>query len=90
MANIRIKPDQVRAVASTFRQKSQESQQMIANLEAQVNGMQPDFEGMTSQKFYSDYQDWRSKMQQFTQLLDGIAQQLDAIATKFEQTDGAG
>lgn len=88
MGRIKITPEQVRAVAATFKQKSAESTQMIQQLDGQVTGMQPDFEGMTSQRFYSDYQDWRSKMQQFTQLLDGIALQLEQIADRFIQVDG--
>jgi len=84
---IKITPSQVRSVASTFKQKSQESQQMISQLESQVNAMQPEWEGMTSQRFYNDYQSWRNSMKQFSQLLESIGSQLDAIATKFEGLD---
>jgi len=88
MARIHIDPQQVRSVASTFKQKSQESQQMISQLENQINSMQAEWEGMSAQKFYGDFEQWRSSMKQFTQILDGIGQQLDQIATRLATADG--
>jgi len=87
MAEISITPGELRSVAATFKQKSAESTQMISQLEGQVSSMQPSFRGMTSEKFYNDFTEWRSQMKHFTQLLDGIATELEHIATKFEETD---
>ncbi len=88
MPRIRIDPQQVRTVAQTFKQKSQESQQMIAQLETQINNMQAEWEGMAAQKFYGDFEQWRASMKQFTQLLEGIGQQLEQIANTMAAADG--
>jgi len=60
---------------------------MIKALDAQVNGMQPNFKGMSSQRFYSDYQHWRSNMTTFVQILQGVAQELNTIAGRLETAD---
>ena len=88
MPRIKIDPQQVRSVASTFKQKSVESQTMISQLENQINSMQPEWEGMSSQKFYADFQQWRTSMKQFTKLLDDIGLQLEQIATRLASADG--
>jgi WXG100 family type VII secretion target len=60
---------------------------MVARLTQQMNSMQPEWEGMSSQKFYTDFQQWKGTMTQFVTLLNEIGGQLDAIATRFEQAD---
>jgi WXG100 family type VII secretion target len=87
MARIKITPEQVRQVANQFKSESQQSQQMVSRLQQQVNSMQPEWEGMTSQRFYADFQQWQTTMRQFVELLQGIGTELDQIATRFETVD---
>ena len=87
MARIKVTPEQVRNVATQFGQASQQTQQMISNLSKSVNGMQSEWEGMTSQKFYQEYQQWNQQMSKFIELLNGINKQLNDIATRFAQVD---
>ena len=87
MPRIKITPDQVRQVGSQFKQASQQSQEMVSRLQNTMNGMEPEWEGLTKQRFYQEFQQWRTSMNQFVELLNGIGQQLDAIATRFEQAD---
>jgi WXG100 family type VII secretion target len=84
---ITITPEQVRGVASQFRAKSQESLSMTQFLDGKVKEMQPQWEGMTSQRFYSDFETWKQQMQKHSELLENIAVQLENAATKFEQVD---
>ena len=81
MTRIRITPEQVGEVASTFKQKSSESQLMISQLDAQIKSLQDSWEEVTQMMFYSDYQHWRSEMQQSTLLLMGISWQLELLST---------
>jgi WXG100 family type VII secretion target len=85
MARIDITPEQVRQVASQFKTESQQSQQMVSRLQQQINGLQ--WEGMTSQRFYADFQQWQATMHRFVELLQGIGMELDQIATRFETAD---
>ncbi len=49
--------------------------------------MQPQWEGMTSQRFYQDYEQWRTSMGQFVELLSQIGTELDSIADRFAAAD---
>jgi len=90
MSQIRISPDQVRQMSGQFKQASQQSQQIMSNLQNTVNSMQGDWEGMTQQRFYQEFEQWKASMTQYSQLLDNIGQQLDAIAARFQQIDTGG
>lgn len=87
MARIRITPEQVRQVASQFGQAASQSQEMVSRLTSAVNSMQPEWEGMTSQRFYSDFQQWSSQMTRFVEMLNGINTQLNQIADRFATAD---
>lgn len=84
---IKVTPEQIRSAASQFKSSSQQSNDMVVRLTQQMNGMQSEWEGMSSQKFYQDFQQWKGTMTQFVTLLNDIGGQLDAIATRFAQAD---
>lgn len=88
MARINITPEQVRQAAGQFQQAGQQSQEMVTHLTQTMNGMQPEWEGMTAQRFYSDFQQWQGSMRQFVELLESIGQQLNQIADRFAGVDG--
>ncbi len=87
MARIRITPEQVRQVAGQFAQAANQSQEMVTRLTNAVNSMQPEWEGMTSQRFYGDFQQWSGQMARFVELLNGISTQLNQIADRFAAAD---
>ena len=89
MVRIKVTPEQVRQVSGEFKRASGDSQQLVSRLQQAVNNLQPDWEGMTQQKFYSDFQQWQTSMRNFVELLNSISQQLDAIAARFEAADKA-
>jgi WXG100 family type VII secretion target len=84
---IKITPDQVRAVAAQFKQSSDQSQDMVNKLTAQVKGMEPDWDGVTKTQFYQQFVEWQTRMREFVVLLDGINKQLTGIANNFEEVD---
>ncbi len=87
MARIKVTPEQVHQVASQFKQASQQSQELVNRLQQTMGSLQPEWEGMTQQRFYSEYEQWRTSMNQFVQLLTSIGTQLDQIADRFTQAD---
>lgn len=89
MARIKVTPEQVHEVANQFKQASQQSQEIVNRLQSTMSSLQPEWEGMTQQRFYGEYEQWRNSMNQFVQLLQSIAQQLDAIADRFAAADQA-
>lgn len=90
MSRIKVAPEQIRQLSAQFRQASQQSQQISSNLTNVVNQMQGEWEGMTQQRFFQEYELWKTSMAGFVQQLDSVAQQLDAVATRFETIDSGG
>ena len=87
MARIKITPEQIREVAKQFSQSGTQSQEMVTRLTNTINGMQSDWEGMTSQRFYGDFQQWSGQMSKFVELLNSISTQLSQIADRFSSAD---
>ncbi|HEY3367379.1 MAG TPA: WXG100 family type VII secretion target [Symbiobacteriaceae bacterium] len=87
MAKILITPEEVRGVAAQFKSAGEESHAMVQKLAGTVNTMQQNWAGMTSQKFYADYEHWQQSMNQFVVVLNEINQQLMVIAERFERAD---
>ncbi len=84
---IKVTPQQMRQAAQQFKNASQQSNDLVNRLNQHMSGMQTEWEGMSQQKFYQDFQQWKGTMTQFVTLLNEIGGQLDAIATRFEQAD---
>ena len=90
MARILVTPEQVRTVSSQFKQASSQSQQMVSTLQSTVNNLNAGWEGMTKQRFYQEFEQWRTSMTQFVELLNQIGVELDAIAERFAAADQQG
>ena len=89
MVRIAITPDQVRGVSNQFKQKSQESLNMASQLDSAVKNIQSQWEGMASQRFYTDFETWKQQMQKHAELLNNIGLELDRIANTMEEADRA-
>lgn len=89
MAKILVTPEELRGVAAQFRQSSGESSAMVQRLAQQINQLQQNWAGVSSQRFYQQFQEWQKSMQQFVLLLDDINKQMLVIAERFQQADEA-
>lgn len=87
MGRIKVTPDQIRQMSAQFKQAGEQSRQMLSTLNTTVDGMQPEWEGMTQQRFFQEYEQWKASMTQFAQQLEDISQQLDTVAARFETVD---
>jgi WXG100 family type VII secretion target len=90
VARIKITPDQVMGVAGDFKNASAQSSEMVTRLTGVINNLAPEWEGMSSQRFYQDFQQWQAAMKQFVDLLGGISLQLEQIAHRFREADQRG
>ncbi len=77
-------------MSGQFKQAGEQSRQMLSTLNSSVEGMQGEWEGMTQQRFFQEYEQWKSSMTQFAQQLDDISHQLDSVAARFETIDTGG
>ncbi|MBB3110995.1 WXG100 family type VII secretion target [Paenibacillus phyllosphaerae] len=87
---ILISPDQMDGVANQFKQGAQQSQDLITRLNAQIEGMQGQWEGMTQQRFFQDFQQAKQTMRTFNETLLRIQTELNTIANRFRQADQQG
>ncbi|MFB5265207.1 WXG100 family type VII secretion target [Paenibacillus enshidis] len=86
---ILITPEQVDQVANQFKQSSEQSQQIVSSLNLSIQGMEGQWDGMTKQRFFQEFQEASKQMQSFVQTLNSISQELTAIANKFRTVDQA-
>lgn len=84
---IRISPSQMKAVAREFKVASEQSDQMVRNLDKQMEAMKAEWEGMTRQTFVTHFEQWKKSMINFVGLLNGVNVQLTNIATEFERAE---
>jgi WXG100 family type VII secretion target len=84
---ILVTPEQLDQVAGQFKSSSEQSQQMISRLAQQVNGLQGQWDGMTKQRFFQDFQAAQKQMNTYVQLLESINAELKGIANRFRQAD---
>ncbi|NQS92533.1 MAG: WXG100 family type VII secretion target [Chloroflexi bacterium] len=87
MAGIRISPDEVHQVAIKFEQAGSQSQEIVSTLQSTMSNLQPQWEGLTKERFYQEFEQWRSDMNRFVDLLGQIGQELHGIAERFAAAD---
>lgn len=85
--NIRISPDELRAVAGQFKQRSEQSQEMVNALTRAMGDLKSHSEGATSDEVETRFQDWRKSMMENVQLLADIHDNLRRVADEFEVFD---
>ncbi|MCM3340096.1 MULTISPECIES: WXG100 family type VII secretion target [unclassified Paenibacillus] len=84
---ILVTPEQIDQVANQFRQSGDQSQQIVSTLTQSIQGMEGQWEGMTKQRFFQEFQEANKQMQSFVQTLNTISEELKAIAQKFRTVD---
>lgn len=87
MAKILITPEEVDQVSSQFKQSAEQSQQLVDHLKSAVEGMQGQWEGMTQQRFFQEFQEAQTQMRSFVDLLNNVSTELSQIAERFRQVD---
>ena len=87
MAKILISPEEVDAAGSKFEQASGQSQEIVNSLQSLMGNMQPQWDGMTSERFYQEFESWRGQMNKFVTMLNEIGGELHSIAERFRIAD---
>ncbi|UHA73838.1 WXG100 family type VII secretion target [Paenibacillus sp. 481] len=85
---ILITPERVEDVAKQFKQGSEQSQELISVLTQAVQSMEGEWDGVTKQRFFQQFQEANQQMQLFVHMLNTIDSELSAIAQKFRTVDG--
>ncbi len=84
---IRITPEEMEQVAAKFKSNADQVDQVINNLNSTMEGLLANWEGVTKNSFYSEFQDQKRYMSEFVALLNRINDDLKVIAGNFRQAD---
>lgn len=84
---ILVTPEQLEQVSAQFAQSGQLSSDMVEWLQRSIYEMEGQWQGMTRERFYGDYQQARTIMIQFVESLHKISTELKQISGKFRTAD---
>ena len=86
---ITITPQELRTSANNFRTKSEEIVDILKYLMTEVNNLESTWDGAAQDTFFAQYNELQTPLNQFPEILNGIAGQLDGVAQTLEETDSA-
>ncbi|ANS74111.1 type VII secretion protein EsxA [Paenibacillus yonginensis] len=84
---IMVNPEQIEEMARQFLQGGEQSRQIIAGLTQMVNSLEQEWEGLSKQRFFHEFQEADKQMQAFVSMLESIGEELAAMSNKFRALD---
>lgn len=84
---ITVSPEQMEEMARQFIEGGEQSRQILGALVKMVQNMEQDWEGLSKQRFYNEFQEADKQMQSFVHMLESIGQELAAMSQKFRTID---
>lgn len=88
-ARITITPEELRTASTNFANKAGEIREILEYLRSEVNRLESTWDGAAQDQFFMTYEEMAKTMDQFPEVVDGISQQLSAVAQTLEETDQA-
>lgn len=84
---IRITPEQMRSRANEYRVERDNVEQVINKMDSLLTALQGEWEGAAAKAYDARYQELRPGFVKAQELINEIAQALDATAQTLEETD---
>ncbi len=88
-ARITITPEELRTASTNFGTKAGEIREILQYLRNEVNNLESTWDGAAQDQFFATYEEMANTLDQFPEVVDGISQQLNAVAQTLEETDQA-
>lgn len=88
-ARITITPEELRTSSTNFANKAGEIREILSYLRSEVNRLESTWDGAAQDQFFMTYEELAKTLDQFPEVVDGISQQLSAVAQTLEETDQA-
>ena len=82
-----VNPERLRASAAEFHRAYGDSLEMVARLSNEMNSLRSEWQGTAQSQFYADFEQWKTQMNQYSDLLESISQALKGMADHFEAAD---
>ncbi|KKO53415.1 WXG100 family type VII secretion target [Paenibacillus sp. DMB20] len=86
---ILVTPEQLEQISAQFSQSGQQGGDIVQRLQGSIMQMEGQWEGITRERFYGEYQQARITMNKFVECLHNVSTELKQIAVKFRSTDGS-
>ena len=88
-ARITITPEELRTASTNFANTAGEVREILEYLRSEVNRLESTWDGAAQDQFFMTYEEMAKTLDQFPEVVDGISQQLSAVAQTLEETDQA-
>lgn len=88
-ARITITPEELRTASTNFANKAGEVREILEYLRSEANRLESTWDGAAQDQFFMTYEEMAKTLDQFPEVVDGISQQLSAVAQTLEETDQA-
>lgn len=86
---ITISPEELRTASTNFANKAGEIREILEYLRSEVNRLESTWDGAAQDQFFMTYEEMAKTLDQFPEVVDGLSQQLNAVAQTLEETDQA-
>lgn len=86
-ARITITPEELRTASDNFKTKAGEIREILQYLQNEVTKLESTWDGAAQDQFFLSYEELAKTLDQFPDVVDGLGQQLSAVAQTLEQTD---
>jgi len=87
MSELRVAPEELMAMANTIAEKAEEMSDLLKKLDTKIETVKASWDGMSANAMYNSYVGMRESLQQFPQVVLGIAGQAQTAAKVYDETD---
>ena len=84
---ISIDVGKARSAAGKFHELSNQSSDILRQLDSSVSNLQSNWEGASYKRFMADFEAWKQKMQSFASQLSDIGSEIDRVTSSIEAED---
>lgn len=86
-STIKLTPDELRSSANSYNEGHSSIDELLSKLSSTQETIRTNWEGNAFEKFDQQFTDLKPKVQQFSELLEDIYNQLNKVAEIIESTD---
>lgn len=86
--NMKVSLNDLRNVSREFKAASQETDALMARLNAVVKRLEETWNDAGQEVFYKYYEEWQANISGVSELLNLAANELDAVAERYYKADG--
>lgn len=76
-------PSELNKAGKEFRGASKDTQAIVRKLEQTISSLETCWADASQQRFFEYYKEWHQHMQGFSQILEEIASELDAVSDRY-------